>query len=93
MHSCVATFSISLLIEKARQAKPKTPVEKRVCAHCKQDIEDEIHFLMFCPCFNAQRQTFFNKCNIKVDHNQQNIFCKIMSSEDESILIQLCIFY
>ena len=84
--------SHSLAIEKGRHAKPKIPVEKRVCVHCKQDIEDELHFVMFCSCFNAQRQTFFNKCNIKVDDNQKTIFCKIMSSEDESILIQLCIF-
>ena len=55
----------SLEIEKGRHAKPKIPVEKRICTRCDLGcIEDELHVLTVCPLYKEERSILFSKVNI-----------------------------
>ena len=38
-----------------------TPLESRLCKLCKQEIENEIHFVLDCPKYKDTRKTFVNK--------------------------------
>ena len=47
----------NLAIETGRYTKPKTPINNRTCLYCKNHlIENEIHFLLECPMYDAERQ-------------------------------------
>ena len=48
--------SHNLEIELGRHARCKIPVNQRICKNCAMgEVEDEIHFLLKCPKFEAQR--------------------------------------
>ena len=52
----------NLHIEKGRHAKPKTPVEQRLCNVCNNKmIEDEFHFICVCKKYDDLRDYFFKK--------------------------------
>ena len=60
--SCFVKIRISnsiLNIEKGRHLK--IPVEQRICRLCKQEIEDEYHFIMKCQKLDELRNTFFDE--------------------------------
>jgi hypothetical protein len=46
----------SLAIETGRYFKPKTPPYERFCKFCKDQAENESHFLLQCPQYTALRQ-------------------------------------
>ena len=46
----------SLAIEAGRYSKPKTPPYERFCKFCKDQAENESHFLLQCPQYTALRQ-------------------------------------
>ena len=50
-----------LQIETGRFTVPQTPVNIRYCPHCKNFVEDEIHFLLKCTLYNDSRNEFFVK--------------------------------
>ena len=52
--------SHALEIERGRHTKPKTPLDKRVCAKCKT-LESEVHFVMYCTVNFEERLEFFEK--------------------------------
>jgi hypothetical protein len=39
----------SLAIETGRYNKPFTPAEERYCKYCLNQVENEKHFLLYCP--------------------------------------------
>jgi hypothetical protein len=51
-----------LQIEMGRYTVPKkTPLENRICKYCNTNqIEDEKHFLMFCPLYLTERQNLYS---------------------------------
>ena len=50
------TGSLPLEIEKGRFAKPKVPLEQRVCKYCNSsNVEDEKHFLIDCDLYTDIR--------------------------------------
>ena len=51
--------SILLNIEKSRHLK--IPVEQRMCPLCKQEIEDEYHFIMKCQNLDELRNKLLTK--------------------------------
>ena len=51
--------SILLNIEKGRHLK--IPVEQRICPLCKQEIEDEYHFIMKCQNLDELRNKLLTK--------------------------------
>ncbi len=57
-----------LRIETGRYSRPKTPVEKRICQFCDtQSVESELHFLLDCSHYKAERDTFFKTLNSFTD--------------------------
>ena len=52
----------SLMIETGRHKKLEK--ELRVCPLCHKGIEDEVHFLFYCPVYNALRDELFSSCNL-----------------------------
>ena len=51
-----------LMIEVGRHQKPKLEPHERICEVCKNGVEDEIHFLINCPLYDAHRQAIINQC-------------------------------
>ena len=52
----------TLAIETGRHARPKVPVNQRVCQMCNSGaIEDEMHFVTKCDKFRQIRQNTFEK--------------------------------
>jgi hypothetical protein len=52
----LCTSNHKLHIETGRYTRPITPVENRICSNCNsKSVEDEIHFLMYCPKFENHR--------------------------------------
>jgi phosphoheptose isomerase len=65
-----------------------TPVENRICSNCNsKSVEDELHFLMYCPKFeNHRRELFSYVLNdnaaifIKVDKDYEIVHERRMTS-------------
>ena len=89
----ISRFRLSnhqLMIEKGRHMKPKIERNERLCYLCKNEIENEEHFLVTCPLYSPQRKILENacveNCN-RYDHlNKEQKFIFIMSNENEDIL-------
>ena len=88
--SCFVKIRISnsiLNIEKGRHLK--IPVEQRICPLCKQEIEDEYHFIMKCQKLDELRNTFFDEIISVVSPfsamNNTEQFNFILSSQDLDI--------
>ena len=47
-----------LMIEKGRYFRPVIPINQRVCLNCEQ-VEDEMHFTLFCSKFQDLRTLLF----------------------------------
>ena len=59
----------SLAIETGRYCKPKILANERFCKFCKDQVEDEIHFLLHCPLYKDIRENYsiFKKVNKEDD--------------------------
>ena len=56
--------SLKLAIETGRYAKPKIPLENRLCIFCDSShIETETHFLLHCDFYTDIRRALFSKAN------------------------------
>ena len=56
--------SLKLAIETGRYAKPKIPLENRLCIFCDgSHIETETHFLLHCDFYTDIRRDLFSKAN------------------------------
>ena len=64
--------SLPLQIEIGRYAKPKVPLDNRICKLCKDNVvEDELHFLLCCDFYSDLRRPLLNKaqlCNVNFPH-------------------------
>ena len=69
------------------------PVKFRVCMCCElKKVEDEIHFLLECPCFESMREELFRVCRQKLGskffvllNDVQELFISLMQSEEADI--------
>jgi hypothetical protein len=51
-----------LEIEKGRHNRPKVPSHQRICKYCETNsIENECHFLLYCPLYNYPRSALKNE--------------------------------
>ena len=100
IRSILAKLRISahnLQIETGRFSKNKTPREDRFGPYCKTlnifSVEDEIHFLLSCSRFNADRQKFLQEIYRTFPNtatlNELNMFLWLMSQEDYFTTIRL----
>jgi hypothetical protein len=71
-----------LLIGSGRYVRPRIDVSDRICPCCNMNtVEDEIHFLLHCPLYSAQRNSLFEQIS--------NIFPNFQTSPDSDKLIFL----
>jgi len=78
------------VLEIERGRHKNMDIEKRICPVCDQkEIEDEKHFLLKCKLYKDERECFFNDANIK---QEEGNFTKILSTNDEKIIIKLAKF-
>ena len=49
-----------LYVETGRYCDPAIPRENRFCFHCKNNVEDEKHFLLDCPLYKHVRKKYSN---------------------------------
>ena len=79
----------NLMIEKGRHAKPALLPHLRFCYFCKSLIENEKHFLTFCPLYRPQRLHLENTCRENCNRydtlNGDEKFIFIMSNENKNI--------
>ena len=84
--------SHKLKIETGRHSK--TPVEKRTCPTCIDQLEDEKHFIMYCKSYQRDRECLFHYISSKIPNfltlDDNTKFTKIMSNN--SCLIKLAQF-
>ena len=86
------TSNHKLHIETGRYARPITPVENHICSNCNsKSVEDELHFLMYCPRFeNHRRELFSNVLNYNAARlSAEDKFVWILSNEDPSCVREL----
>ena len=85
-----------LLIETGRHLRPKLERNQRKCFTCKDEIEDELHFIMKCPLYATERQALFtsvqNNCRSFNLLTNEEKFVFIMSNEDENVMANLAKF-
>ena len=86
------TSNHKLHIETGRYTRPITPVENRICSNCNsKSVEDEIHFLMYCPKFeNHRRELFSNVLNYNAAILSADVWK--LSNEDPSCVRELAKF-
>ena len=98
IRKCFTRFRISahqLEIEKGRYKG--IDAEKRLCKFCnRNEVEDEVHFLLKCPLFDKERKQFLNKIytkNKNVQHlSENNLFNWLMICEDSAVFNELAEF-
>ena len=80
----------NLLIETGRHKKGKWEKKKemRICPLCHEGIEDEAHFLLYCPIYNRLREELFRNINTPTNfqhysNNEKLIF--LMQNIDNNI--------
>ena len=96
----------SLRIETGRYEKTKDSSgnysklekENRICKFCNlRMVEDEFHFLLNCPLYSDIRHTFIDNiqrnCNNFYHLSEKNNFLRILTNEDNNILLKLCDFF
>ena len=83
--------SHSLGIQTERYGNDRLPRNERICVYCDlNDIDDELHLLLKCPCLNNLRHTFIPRYH----YNRISMFKRIelLKSENRNVLIKLCKF-
>ena len=84
-------------LERGRHIRPRLERSERKCFFCKDEIEDEIHFLTKCPLYADERKALYESCrenSINFDVLETNIhmFVFILSNECPIITIKLARF-
>ncbi len=88
----IARFRLSdhkLKIETGRHCRPRLPPEQRTCFHCKNCVEDEIHFVIECPLYDNLRNRHI--VTTQALSSLEN-FINILSSKNQNILRNLAMF-
>ena len=86
----------SLLIETGRHLRPKLERQERKCFVCRDDIEDECHFVTKCPLYSSERKVLYKslKDNSKIFEslNEEQKFVFIMTNENQMVMRELAKF-
>ena len=84
--------SHDLKIERGRYNNPKTPINQRICTRCESnEIDDEI--LLHCNAINNEREILFNSVAAIINIQPTiNMFLRIMTSRDITVVKSLAQF-
>lgn len=87
----------NLLIETGRHLRPKLERHDRKCFVCKNEIENELHFVTKCPVYSNERKALYesleynSKC-FKELRTEEHKFLFIMTNENENVMAKLAKF-
>ena len=81
----------SLHIETGRYSRPPVPRDKRVCYSCKQFIENENHFILYCPCYDHYRLQYNDIFNVEC-YMKDNPLKTVMNPSNVKSARRLCKF-
>ena len=85
------------MIEKGRHMRPRLERTDRKCFTCKDEVEDEMHFLIKCPLYRENREILFTVCQNNSIHfesmttNKQK-FIFLMTNENVDVINNLATF-
>ena len=82
---------VVLMIEVGRHKN--IPLEERLCPFCKQEVEDECHFLLVCHIYNDLRKKLLDYISFKspLFHNLSihDQVLWLMSSHDNDVILSV----
>ena len=81
----------ALHIETGRYSRPPVPRDKRVCYSCKQFIENEEHFVLYCPCYDHYRLQYSDIFNVEC-YMRDNPLKSVMNPSNVKTARRLCKF-
>ena len=62
-------------------------LENKTCKLCKQSIEDEIHFVIICPCLNEIRNKYIQTLGAFINCDPFEKFIDIMQNENARAVV------
>ena len=80
--------SHSLRIQTGRYGNDRLPRNERICVYCDlNDIDDELHLLLKCPCLNNLRLTFIPRYHC----NRISMFklIELLKSENRNVFVKI----
>ena len=87
----------SLLIETGRHLRPKLERHERKCFICRDEIENELHFVIKCPLYSSERKTLYKSLTQNSKHfesltTDEQKFIYVMTNEDDEVMENLARF-
>ena len=82
----------SLAIETGRYKRPYLPASERFCKCCSVEIEDETHFLLYCPLYRELREKYNILSQIPKGQNDFYIITKVINPETYDQVKKLCMY-
>ena len=80
----------NLEIERGRYSRPIVSREERFCKYCKNEIEDEKHFVLNCPLYNNIRTKF--DCLFEDISNADTFLLSFMNPQALPVMNKTCKF-
>ena len=82
------------MIEKGRHSRPRIKESEWYCFICKNEVEDEIHFVTKCPLYSDERTKLYNTCQnnpsrgIDFEHipTAEQIFIFILNNKNPAVM-------
>jgi hypothetical protein len=82
-----------LEIEKGRWRKPTpTPANERFCRHCKDAVEDEVHFISYCPLYAQHRNDLLKSSPEVKQLSGMELFTTVLTTNDYNVSLQVGIY-
>ena len=81
-----------LAIETGRYMKPPLPVPERFCKNCKNKVEDEKHFILYCPLYKNLRNKYIINEESQSDSDEIYLIFRILNPVNVTDAKKLCIF-
>ncbi len=84
----------TLEIEQGRMAKPQPiPPDKRFCKHCKDKLEDELHFITECTLYKQLRIEMLRACPPEFQIiKDKPLFQALFKTTNETVIYQLGVY-
>ena len=81
-----------LAIETGRYMKPPLPVPERFGKNCKNKVEDEKHFILYCPLYKNLRNKYIINEESQSDSDEIYLISRILNPVNMTDAKKLCIF-
>ena len=84
-------FKFNAIDKQTRYGNDRLPRNERICVYCDlNDMDEELHLLLKCPCLNNLRNTFIPTYY----YNRISMFklIELLKSENSYVLNKLCKF-